>query len=86
MTLVHTPDQIDAIAIGQAHVRQAQVRQGALERGEGTLEVLRADGVHIHAAQGDLEQLADIGLVIHHQRYGTAHVRKSLLFVADPER
>ncbi len=59
--------QIQAAAIGQAHVREAQIHGSLPQRGLGTFYVAAGARVDVHAVECDGEQLADIRLVIHHQ-------------------
>lgn len=60
-------DQLQARAIGQAHVGQAQVEGFGRQQGLGLAEILGAAGVEFHPAQGDLQEFADVRLVIDDQ-------------------
>ncbi len=74
MILVHVPDEFDAVAVGQAHVGEAQAEGRRLRRRVGLAEIRHRRGVDVHALQRDLDQLADVGLVVDDQCAGTAHV------------
>src|SRR3569832_2173997 len=78
--LLYVFDELDAVAVGQAHIGEAEIEvrlRQALARGG---ERVGGGSVDAHAAEGDLEQFADIGLVVHHEggRLG-AHVSCFLL-------
>src|SRR5687768_3492105 len=66
------PHQLETLAVAQAHVGEAQVvalgLQALLRLGD------RAHAFHpeAHLGEGELEQLADIGLVVDHQNVGRA--------------
>ena len=64
-------DQLDAAAIGQAHIGQTQAQGGlAIQHGAGFGHVRRSHGFQPHAPQGNFQQLANIGLVIDDQHAG----------------
>jgi len=57
-------DQLDAVAIGQAHVGDAQVVRIAGQQLTGFGEVGGGADAQAHAAQGQYQQFADVTLVI----------------------
>ena len=59
--------QADAIAIGQAHVGQAQVRPLPRDDLPGFLQCGGAMGLQTHTTQCDIQQLSDIRFIIHDQ-------------------
>ena len=63
-------DQFDAIAIGQAHVGEAQVVGVAGKQLPGLAQVGSGIDTQAHAAQRERQQLADVALVVDDQ--GTA--------------
>src|SRR5690606_13808420 len=70
--------QVDAGAVGQAHVGQAQVVAVAGELRAGLGEVGGGVGAQPHAAQGEDQQFADVVLVVDDQGAGywvLAHAR-----------
>ena len=73
VALLNVLHQFHAGAIGQAHVGQAQVERLAGQPVAGLLDVAGAAGVELHAAEGDLQQLADIGFVVDDQGSLPAH-------------
>ena len=73
MFLLYMADEIDAIAIRQAHVGEAQVEFELLEEVVCLLDILRRARLEIHASEGELQELTDVGLVIHDQDLTFAH-------------
>ena len=65
--------QVDAVAVGQAHVGQAEVEPVATEQGPRPGEVVGGAAVHLHALQRQPEQLADVRFVVDDQREGAGH-------------
>ena len=79
MALLDVLDQVQAGAIGQAHVGQAQVERLPGQPLAGFLDVAGAASVELHPPQGDLQEFADIGLVVDDQgSLPGAHVQLSL--------
>src|SRR2546421_1827886 len=70
--------ELEPLAVGEAHVGEAKgvtlALQPLLRLGDA------ADGTHIepHAHEGQLEELADIGLVVHHQHLGGGALRRAV--------
>ena len=78
MALLDVLHQIQAGAIGQAHIGQAQVERLARQPLARFLDVAGATGVQLHASEGDFQQLADIGFVVDDQGSLTVHAQLSL--------
>ncbi|MCY1399741.1 hypothetical protein D9M71_148040 [compost metagenome] len=73
VALLDMLDQLQPGAVGQAHVGQAQVEWLAREVFAGFLDVAGAAGIQLHAAKGDLQQLADIRFIVDDQGFLAAH-------------
>ncbi|MCY1439250.1 hypothetical protein D9M71_554810 [compost metagenome] len=68
--------QLQAAAVRQAHVGQAQVEWLALEQGQGLASVAGAVGIELHPSQGDFQEFADVRLVVDDQDFWPwAHVQ-----------
>ncbi len=65
--------QGDAVAVGQAHVGEAQVEGVLVQHRLGFAHGAGAVGAQAHPGQGDLQQFPDIGLVVDDQRVCLAH-------------
>ncbi|MCY1366300.1 hypothetical protein D9M69_531900 [compost metagenome] len=78
VALLDVLHQFQAGAVGQAHVGQAQVEGLASQPFARFLEVARAAGVELHPPEGDLQQFADIGLVVDDQGSLSGHGQLSL--------
>ena len=74
VVLVHVANEIDAVAVGQPHIRETEIERQFLGGRVGVTQVGHRGGGHVHAFQGDLDELADIGLIVHHQCAGPVHV------------
>ncbi len=66
-------DQAEAVAIGQAHVGQAQIERIGAQLTRGCGNRVGRGHLEIHALERDTQQLADIRLVIHDERAGLLH-------------
>ena len=64
---LHEPDQIDAVSIGQFHVRQTEVIGSLLDCIAGLGQILNGGGLDIHTPEGNLQEFSDIRLVIDDQ-------------------
>src|SRR4030066_1412420 len=73
MFFLDITDQIDAVAIRQAHVGQAQVKFELFEQLVRLLDILCRARLEIHAPKGEFQKFADVGLVIHDQDLIFAH-------------
>ncbi|MNO99164.1 hypothetical protein D3C76_909300 [compost metagenome] len=73
MALLDVLHQFQAGAVGQAHVGQAQVEGFARQVFPGFLDVARAAGVQLHAAEGDFQEFADIRFVVDDKGFLAAH-------------
>ena len=60
-------DQLDAVAVGQAHVGQAQVEAVVGQQFTGFGEVGGGADAQPHAAQGEHQQFADVAFVVNNQ-------------------
>ena len=69
ITLLDVLHQLQASAIGQAHVGQAQVEGLAFQQRLGFAEVARAEGVEFHPSQGDFQEFANIRFVVDDQDF-----------------
>ncbi|MCY1534640.1 hypothetical protein D9M68_700180 [compost metagenome] len=78
VALLDVLHQFQAGTVGQAHVGQAQVEGLAAQPFAGFLEVAGAAGVELHPPEGDLQQFADIGLVVDDQGSLSGHGQLSL--------
>ncbi|KJU76517.1 hypothetical protein N619_28195 [Ectopseudomonas oleovorans] len=78
VALLDVLHQIQAGAIGQAHIGEAQVERLACQPLARFLDVAGAAGVQLHASEGDFQQLADIGFVVDDQGSLTVHAQLSL--------
>ena len=67
--------QVDAVAIRQAHVGQAEVEVFAFQELSRGAQVGRRAGADAHSAEGDLQQFADIRFVVDDQRGRSTHRR-----------
>ncbi len=63
-------DQVQPVAVGQAHVGETQVEALRLEEAPCTVEVRRGARRQIHAAQGQAHELEQIGLIVHDEHHG----------------
>ena len=72
--LLDPGDQIQAVAVGQAHVGQAQIETLRAQQERARGQIAGRCGGQIHAAQGQGHQLEQIRLVVHdqHQRLAVA--------------
>jgi len=66
-------DQAEPIAIGKAHVGQAEVELSRGQLASGVGQVLGGLDIDAHARQRHVEQLAQIRLIVDHQRFGLGH-------------
>ena len=74
VVLVHMANEIDAVAVGKPHIRETEIER-QLPRGRVSVaQVGHRGGGHVHAFQGDLDELADVGLVVDDQCAGPVHV------------
>lgn len=73
MALLDVLDQIEAAAVRQAHVGEAQVERLAGQQLAGFLDVAGAAGVQLHAAESDFQQFADIRFIVDDQGFLSAH-------------
>ncbi len=79
VTLLNVLHQLQTVAIGQAHVGQAQVERLPRQPVLGFLDVARATRVQLHPPQSDLQQLANVGLIVDDQDLlPLAHVQLNL--------
>ncbi|MNQ41251.1 hypothetical protein D3C85_549210 [compost metagenome] len=78
MALLDVLNQLQSGAVGQAHIGQAQVEGLASQPFARFLEIARAAGVELHPPEGDLQQFADIGLVVDDQGSLSGHGQLSL--------
>lgn len=69
MALLDVLDQIEAAAVRQAHVGEAQVERLAGQQLAGFLDVAGAAGVQLHAAESDFQQFADIRFIVDDQGF-----------------
>ena len=63
-------DHAQALAVGQAHIGQAQVECLGVQKAYGFRHRLRARRVEPHARQRELEQFQQIGLVVDDEHFG----------------
>jgi len=82
MPLADLRDELETFAVRQAHVGEAQRVGMAREQVARLREIAGAVDVQAHADQGQLEQLAQVGLVVHDQHPG--HARSALRFAHPP--
>ncbi len=73
MALLDVLDQIEAAAVRQAHVGEAQVERLAGQQLAGFLDVAGAAGVQLHAVESDFQQFADIRFIVDDQGFLSAH-------------
>ncbi|MNY01923.1 hypothetical protein D3C86_1344720 [compost metagenome] len=78
MALQDVLHQVQAGAVGQAHVGQAQVERLLGQPLARFLDVAGAAGVELHAAQGDFQEFADIGFIVDDQGSLAGHGQLSL--------
>ena len=78
-------DQFQSAAIGKPHIGQTQIH-GALGQGcLGAFHISAGSRLDVHAVKGDRQQLADIRLIVNHQRYGVHNATLSSS-ASDPGR
>src|SRR5690606_3026149 len=65
--LLDMGDQINAIAIGQVHVRQAEMEILIGQEFFGRCEIGCTTGIDPHAAEGDFKKFPDIRFVVNNQ-------------------
>ena len=58
-------DEVYAVAVRQAHVGQAQVEFVLVQQIPGLLEIRGRARLEVHASQRQLQDLADVGLVVY---------------------
>ena len=64
MLLLHQPDKIEAVAVWQAHVGQAQVESFRGQQAPGARQVSGGPHAQLHAAQSHRDQIEQIRFVI----------------------
>ena len=82
VVLLNVLDQADTVAVRQFHVREAEIGIVLLEGGVGFGEVSRGTGFQAHPAEGDIQQLPDIRLVVDNQYGFCTHILVGLTGVA----
>lgn len=76
ITLLDVLHQLQARAIGQAHVGQAQIECFPAQQRLGFAEVAGTEGIEFHPSQGDFQEFADIRFVVDDQDFlPWAHVQ-----------
>ena len=70
---LHPFDQFEAVAVGQAHVGQADIEFAVFERLPRACHVFGDDRLHVHPAQRQREQLPDVGFIVDHECHGFLH-------------
>ena len=63
-------DDVQAVAVGQPHVGEAQIEGGAAQLARGRADSVGRGHVEVHALERDAEQLADVWLVVDNERAG----------------
>jgi hypothetical protein len=66
-------DQLGAVAVGQAHVGQAEIEMFVLDQVHGIRQRCRAACADTQARAGDGDQFEDVCLVVDDQRSCIAH-------------
>jgi hypothetical protein len=69
----HPLEQVEAVAVGQPHIRETQIERLRFEEFLGAGHVARRLRRQLHARQRQRDQLDQIGLVIHHQHRRRGH-------------
>ncbi|MNL27925.1 hypothetical protein D3C87_1495470 [compost metagenome] len=69
MALLDVMHQLQAGAVRQAHVGQAQVEGLARQQRLGCAYVAGTESVEIHPSQGDFQEFADVRLVVDDQDF-----------------
>ena len=67
VVLLDVAYQVDAVAVRQAHIRKAKIEPVFFQQLARIGEIERRPGIDIHLREGELQQFADIGLVINNQ-------------------
>ena len=66
-------DDVQAVAVRQPHVGEAQVEGAAPQLASGFVDGVRGDHLEVHPLERDAEQLADVWLVVHDERARFGH-------------
>ncbi len=72
--LAHVTNEVDAVAIGQAHIGETEIERRFSGGRVGVAEIGHRSGVHVHALERDLDELTDVRLVVDNQGPGAIHV------------
>ena len=67
-------NQFDAIAVGQVHIREAEVRFVLFQQGQGAGQVVCRKCFYPHPGQGDFQQFPDVRFVVNDQRCVGGHL------------
>ena len=68
--------KLNAVAIRQVHVGQAELGRVGFEQAFGRGNVFCGQGVNAHAAEGDFKQVSDVGFVVDNQGCVSGHWRE----------
>ena len=66
-------DEVQAVAVRQPHVGEAQVEGAGAQLARGRADGVGRGHVEVHALERDAEQLADVGLVVDDERARFGH-------------
>jgi hypothetical protein len=83
---LHPSDELEAVAVGQLQVGQAQVERLGLEQPLGGADAADGAGVQVHPLQRDGEEFTQIGFVVDDQYGGIRHARSVRSAGAVPQR